>query len=179
MFLPLITWKIHGKVLHIMFPSQGQLSFLTSRIHPELHYANPEFIMELFRISERYEGKNLNFVGFNVPSAVVEASEPYLHSILVHHPSIQYIIGYIEGDEESKAHEERHARYYTDRSYRTRVARAWKRMQDEFPDQYQAIVQRLTKDNYQPHVFEDEFQAYHPEKVERILNESTHKELKK
>jgi hypothetical protein len=164
----MIRCVVKNEILHVIFPrsigvsmGQSQSQFLKDQKNPDV-YKNPERCLDVLRASTRYEGEN-EFVGFNFPASVLQESETTLYSYL---PSIQYVIAYMKGDKETKAHEERHAHYYLSKPYRTSVKKAWRLLRKSNPKRHRSIVKRLRKDGYQRKVWIDEFQAYYPHLIE-------------
>lgn len=171
-----ITWhlSVTQRILHIVFPkpdkptlSERHDYFLRVQKNPCKAYENYTLCENVLAASARYEGVN-SFVGFNFPVTSVTPKETVLWQIYQHYPMIQYVIAYLEGDKSSLEHELRHARFYIDKTYQSRVKKAWERMKIEHPSDYKRIVKKLTNSDYQERVFVDEFQAYEPKWVDLL-----------
>ena len=164
-----IQCRVDEQVLHVIFPmSTGstmrkcQTQFLLDQQQPHV-YTNPNRCRDILRASERYEGAN-RFVGFNFPASILTPEEttlfPYVSLF-----SVRYVIAYMGGDEDTMNHELRHAFFYVNPCYRSRVRRTWYLLQTHRPLVYEALIRKFTNDGYQPHTFIDEFQAYYPELI--------------
>ncbi len=81
--------------------------------------------------------------------------------------AIKYLIAYMEGDTESKEHELRHARYFLDKDYKTRVHASWTHVKVNNPSLYKKITEKLKDQGYKSDVFEDEFGAYYPHLIKK------------
>ena len=169
-------------VLHVIFPkmpgeslSEQRAAFLEKEYEDEY---TRTIVREVRDASARYEGRN-PFVGFNLPARFVRRTESILWS-KIHRKStrksntkrkgntIQYVIAYIDGDTESKEHELRHARYFLDKDYKTRVHHSWINLKVNNSSLYNLITYKLKNQGYKPEVFEDEFGAYYPELVQKM-----------
>jgi len=177
-------------VLHVIFPkmpgetqSKRHAAFLKKEYEDEYTRA---VVREVRDASARYEGPN-QFVGFNLPSRFVHRSEPILWS-KIHRKStrksnqkrneksnpkeskgnaIHYVIAYMDGDTESKEHELRHARYFLDKDYKSRVHDSWTTLKVNNSSLYKKIKEKLKDQGYKPDVFEDEFGAYYPHLIKK------------
>jgi len=162
----MIRCQVHDHVLHVIFPKTegGHQQFLRHMKHPEKVYLNPDRCHDVLRASERYEGANGAFVGFNFPASVVTKEErtlfPYISLF-----AVQYVIAYMYDDEDTVAHELRHARFHMDPVYRQRVQTTWRLLRQRRPDLYRSITRKFREDGYAHHVFVDEFQAYYPDLI--------------
>ena len=160
----MIQCRVRDNVLHVIFPAEeNHTQFRHHLMNPEV-YKNPERCRDVLRASERYEGKNNNFIGFNFPSSIVTREETTLFPYVALF-SVQYVVAYMEDDEATISHELRHARFHMDEAYRYRVNRTWVVLRQKRPDVYRSIVRRLKTIGYENHVFVDEFQAYFPDLI--------------
>lgn len=165
-----ISCHVRGSVLHVVFPpstgetwSQRQRQFLKDQLRPDIVYTNPERCQDVMRASARYEGEN-QFVGFNFPSSILRPEDQTLYPFK---NRIRYVIGYMKGDHDTKDHEKRHAKYHISPSYRRSVRRSWNKLKRSNPKRHQTIMSDLVEKGYQEKVLVDEFQAYHPDLIEK------------
>jgi hypothetical protein len=177
-----------NQVLHVIFPkmpgesqSKRHTAFLKKEYEDDY---TRSIVKEVRDASARYEGPN-QFVGFNLPARFVHRSEPILwskihgtrksarksarkstrkHSI---NKGIRYLIAYMDGDTESKEHELRHAKYFLDKDYKSRVRASYKNLRSTKPSVFNRITKKLKEQGYKPEVFEDEFGAYYPQLVKK------------
>jgi hypothetical protein len=177
-----------NQVLHVIFPKmpgesqpERRAAFLNNQY--EDSYIR-SVVKEVRDASARYEGAN-QFVGFNLPARFVHRSEPILWSKIhksntksrksnknkstskTRKNNIKYLIAYMEDDIESKEHELRHAKYFLDRDYKSRVRVSYKNLRLNMPMVFNQITELLKERGYKPEVFEDEFGAYYPQLVKK------------
>ncbi len=176
-----------NQVLHVIFPkmpgesqSKRHTAFLKKEYEDDY---TRSVVKEVRDASARYEGPN-QFVGFNLPARFVHRSEPILWS-KIHgtrksntkirksntkirkSKGIRYLIAYMDGDTESKEHELRHAQYFLDKDYKSRVRASYKNLRLNKPSVFKRITEKLKDQGYKPEVFEDEFGAYYPHLVKK------------
>ena len=71
--------------------------------------------------------------------------------------STKYIVGYMDGDKETKQHEELHAKYYLDLEYKKKIDGVWQNLDNDIKDEITRFLMRI---GYSASVIVDEFQAY-------------------
>ena len=170
MYKMYISCHIKGTVLHVIFPpsigttwSKRRNQFLIDQKIPDSFYSNPERCYDVLRASARYEGEN-KFIGFNFPSSILTEDDTTLYP---YKKIVKYVIAYMDGDQDTIEHEKRHAKYHVNTYYRRSVRKSWKKLKRSNPQKYYSIVKDLYRKGYKEKVFIDEFQAYHPELIEK------------
>jgi mRNA-degrading endonuclease RelE of RelBE toxin-antitoxin system len=107
----------------------------------------------LSKISERYEGLLVNAEGYNFPASYVTKSDKIYD--FVRGNKIEYIIGVYNFN--SIQHEKLHAKYYLDETYKNKINKEWKELDETIRNHITAFLKKL---GYCDKVLIDEYQAY-------------------
>jgi hypothetical protein len=107
-------------------------------------------------------------IGHNIPMSVIHSymktggkknvAESMAYNLICKSlPDVEYVIGYIRGDTETRCHEYQHAKYFFSKEYRVRVQRRWESLSERARQKY---TLQLKEWGYSDEVLVDEFQAY-------------------
>lgn len=136
---------VENGILHMVYQSKQ-----------EMNTALKDISYSIERNKQTYEGHNFPYSSFlhifEFPKNKKRTKE---HK---EEKDVEYVIGYVEGDEVSRMHELYHAKYYMDKSHREKVKKLWDSLSKKKQDE---ITRGLNNMGYPQHLHLDEFQAYH------------------
>ena len=140
--------KIEGSILHFIFRSKNIM------------------VQSFAELSYYYEGKRY-FDGYNMDVETMKnyfqskdtfnKCEKELKAQLLKHEGVRYVIAYIQNDSETRDHELRHARYYLDSEYKSKVLKVWSQLDEKTKEN---VKQKLRCLGYREDKWVDEAQAY-------------------
>lgn len=86
-----------------------------------------------------------------------ENQKTFMHHIKINSQKCVYVVAFVKGETNMKLHCLRHARFFIDYRYRSRVEHVWRNL--DMRTKFQ-IAQALDSMGYPEHLWIDEFQAY-------------------
>ena len=107
-------------------------------------------------------------IGHNIPMSVIHSymktggkknvAESMAYNLICKSlPDVEYVIGYIRGDTETRCHEYQHAKYFFSKEYRDQVQKRWESLAPKIRMKY---TLQLKEWGYSDEVLVDEYQAY-------------------